>query len=62
MNRSLRMPECRAFRKRGKLMFSEEMRRAFGLCVSDIIVVPVEGVPGDTPRYVLEVIRKYLCH
>ncbi len=56
LNNYFRRPEWLAFKsKNGKLKFSEGMRQAFGDCISNLIPVPVEGLPGDdVDRYVIE--------
>ncbi len=55
LNEHLQRPELRSFRAGGKLKFSEEMRDAFGSCVSSIHAVPVDGAPCKHPSYVLEI-------
>ncbi len=55
LNAHVKKTQYLSFKSKGKLKFSETMRTAFGTCVGSIVAVPVEGVPGETPRYVLEV-------
>ncbi len=56
LNDYLRRPEWLGFKsKHGKVKFTEEMRQAFGDCISNLVAVPVEGHPADgMERYVLE--------
>ncbi len=53
----LREPQSKAFRAKGKLKFSAEMRTAFSQCVGNIKAIPVDGTPPTTEGcyYVLEI-------
>ncbi len=56
INDYLHKPKFLGFKSGNRLLFSEEMRLAFGTCVGGIVAVPVEGAPdAEMQRYVLEI-------